>query len=212
MAGNINRVFHLARSYFSALPAYLILFVTPRCNGRCKMCFNWKEQEDPGSELSLNEIEKISLGFKDLPQLTLGGGEPFLRDDIPRITECFYRNSNTRFLTISTNGFFTQKIISDVGEILKICPDALLNVGLSMDGVGSLHDEIRGLEGSFQRLLETCRCLRLIRQKHRNFYIKVTTVVSGFNSNRVEEILDFVRKDMDIDDHEVIFGQGRHQV
>lgn len=208
MQGSLNRILHLVRSYVSSMPAYLIFFVTSRCNAYCKMCFNWRRQEEGRDELSLNEINKISFNFNNLLQVTLSGGEPFLRDDIPSIVECFYRNSNARFFTISTNGFFTEKIESNINEILKRCPHILLNLGLSMDSVGDLHDEIRGLKESFKKLLQTYNRSKMIRKKHSNFFIKITTVISSFNSNIIEAVLDFVRKNLDIDNHEILLARG----
>lgn len=208
MKSEIDKLAKLIMFYFSRSPVYLILFVTSRCNMRCKMCFNWKNQKDAKEELSLDEIKKISLNYRGFLQLTLGGGEPFLRDDIPSIIEIFYRNNNARFFTIPTNAFFPEKIASDVEDILKRCPHALLNVALSLDGVAHLHDEIRGSQGSFEKLLETYRRLKTIRGKNPNFYIKVTTVVSSFNSYKVDEILSFVRGHMDIDDHEMLLARG----
>lgn len=208
MKSEIDRLARLVMLYFSRSPIYLILFVTSRCNMRCKMCFNWKNQKDLKKELSLEEINKISFNFPSLLQLTLGGGEPFLRDDIPSIIEIFYKNNNARFFTISTNAFFPEKIGSDVRGILKRCPHALLNVGLSLDGVAHLHDEIRDCQGSFERLLETYQHLKTIRKEYPNFYIKVTTVISSFNSDKVGEILAFVKDHMDIDDHEILLARG----
>jgi MoaA/NifB/PqqE/SkfB family radical SAM enzyme len=56
----------VVRNLYSAFvkqsPIYLILYVTARCNSRCRMCYYWKEIDnvDPVHELSFDEIAKIS--------------------------------------------------------------------------------------------------------------------------------------------------------
>lgn len=206
----IERIRHLTASYFSKYPSYLILFVTSRCNAQCKMCFNWQNQDrsNKDKELTIDEVNKISKGFKNLLQLTIGGGEPFLRDDIAGIVKCFYDNSKARLITISTNGFFTDKIEKAVRRILQECPGCLMNVGLSLDCIGSGHDRIRGLNGSFEHLVETYKKLCDIKRNHRNFYLKISTVLSKYNAEDIEEVFDYVKKNFIIDDHELLLARG----
>ena len=46
-------------------PVQLTLFVTSRCNIRCKMCFYWEPVENKAShEISLEEIDKISKSIR----------------------------------------------------------------------------------------------------------------------------------------------------
>ena len=131
-----------------------------------------------------------------------------LRDDIPGIVKCFYANSKARSITIPTNAFFTDKIVEAVKKILKDCPLCLLNVSLSLDGIGPDHDRIRGLRGGFKRLLETHQALLKIREQYDNFYIKITTVLSKYNKDFIGEVIDYVRDNLDIDDHELLLARG----
>ncbi len=206
----IERMQHLFSTYFSGKPAYLILFATSRCNARCKMCFNWKKQDEEHGrhELSLNEIDKISKSFKNLLQFTVTGGEPFIRDDIPEIVKCFYSNSGARLITIPTNAYFTDKVEDAVSRILNECPSCLLNVGLSLDGIGEDHDSIRQLPGSFERLIQTLDRLNRLKKKHNNFYIKITTVLSNHNQHNIEKLFDFVKDNFLIDEHEILLARG----
>ena len=47
-------------------------------------------------ELSLNEIKDISKGFKHIKLLSITGGEPSLRDDLPEIVHIFCKNNGRR--------------------------------------------------------------------------------------------------------------------
>src|SRR3989304_1198374 len=87
----------------SGMPSYIIFHVTSLCNSRCITCFNWKNLNKK-DELKLDEIGKVSEKMKHIGYLTLGGGEPFLRKDLPEICEIFYKNNRARAFSIPTNG------------------------------------------------------------------------------------------------------------
>ncbi|MBU0480953.1 MAG: radical SAM protein [Proteobacteria bacterium] len=174
------------------------------------MCFNWRNQQHSSArdELTLDEIEKISKGFSNLFQFTVAGGEPFIRDDVAEIVRCFYTNSGARSVTLPTNAYFSEKIEKTVRKILQQCPECLLNVCLSLDALGDEHDRIRQLPGGFKALLNTYQRLKDIRETNRNLYIKVTTVLSKFNADQVPEIFDYVRENLEVDDHELLLARG----
>ncbi len=68
-----------------SLPSYLILFVNNICQLRCDMCFYWDSMQVKTTQLTLEEIEKLAKSLPNLLQLTLTGGEPSLRKDLPEI-------------------------------------------------------------------------------------------------------------------------------
>ena len=53
------------------------------------MCFYWDSMQKKTTQLSLNEIEKLSKSLPNLLQLTLTGGEPSLRKDLSEIPKIF---------------------------------------------------------------------------------------------------------------------------
>lgn len=73
----------------NVLPIYFIFFITDRCTANCLHClrggFLSKKEE-----LSLDEIEKVSLGMGDLLFFLPTGGEPFLRNDYAEIVKLFF--------------------------------------------------------------------------------------------------------------------------
>jgi len=73
---------------------YLIFYVTNRCNFRCEFCFYYAEIEKgrKPNELSLDEIDQLTRKLGPLLQLSLTGGEPFLRKDLDEITHMFVEN------------------------------------------------------------------------------------------------------------------------
>lgn len=67
------------------LPVSLTLYVTNRCNSRCKMCNLWKFPASE-KELTVGEWEKVfkSLG-KSVIWVTFSGGNQVLRKDFYKI-------------------------------------------------------------------------------------------------------------------------------
>ena len=82
-----------------------ILVSTFRCNAKCHMCNVWMHPSKPAEELDLKYYERLP----NLKFLNITGGEPFLRQDIEEIVEKAL--TKTKRLVISSNGYFTDKII-----------------------------------------------------------------------------------------------------
>lgn len=181
-------------------PITLTFSVTNRCNSRCKTCNIWQAYpnhwQDPGDELTLDEIEKI---FRTMPPVyffNLSGGEPFLRDDLPEIVDLAVQHLKPAILHTPTNAIMTKRVVSGTRKILENLRARGLNtpftVKPSIDGVGDLHDEIRGVKGNWPRLLDTIKQLQELEREFPNLHVELGTVVSNFNKDRLDEIEDYV--------------------
>ncbi len=201
---------NIAKSFFSKYPPYLIFFVTARCNSQCKMCFYWKniETQRERKELTIEEIKKIAKSYKKLTYLTISGGEPSLRKDLPEIVESFYNSNKVPFITITTNGLMPSIITNHIKRMLETCKKAFFTIPLSLDGIEEDHDKIRGVEGSFKKTLETYKSLRELKSEFNNFAIDVNTVVSSYNEDKIEKIFDYVNQNLDIRNHGICFARG----
>jgi len=198
------------------LPVYLIFGVTYRCNSRCETCFNWRYVDDPEAikrELTLREIEKISSSLNRIGWLLFTGGEPFLRNDLDQIAEVFYGGNGVRNITIPTNGLLTARIVEKTGQILDCCPEARVTVSLALDGVGDLHDEIRGAPGNFRSLMKTYQGLVNSKKGRRNLSINLNTVVFSKNIEGIKRLIHHARNNMseaDFHTFELLRGQPRN--
>lgn len=171
----------------------VIFHVTTRCNSRCKYCFNWKNiTQRKKEELSLEEIKKISKNLPAFPWFLISGGEPFLREDLPEIIETFYNNNKIKHVTLPTNGILTDLIFTKTKEILNRCRGISLTLALSLDGLKEKHDELRGIKGNFEKVIETYKRLRTI--KNNKFSLKFNTVISNENYKDIDKIIEFVKK------------------
>lgn len=172
----------------------LIFHVTYRCNSRCKSCFNWKNLErGVRQELELWEIERISENLPSFPWMLVSGGEPFLRRDLFDIVRVFREQNGIEYISIPTNGILADRIYAESRKILGIDDALTVNIVFSLDGVGEVHDALRGVRGNFERVVESYHRLKSLKEEHPNLNIKFNTVVSNKNYRYVDEISDFVK-------------------
>ena len=148
------------------------VIVTYRCNARCQMCNTWKNPSKKSEEITPEIIDKIQGRYK---RLNITGGEPMLRDDILEIVEVL--DKKTDRLEISTNGYFTDRII----KVAEKFPN--ITVRVSLEGLPAKNDELRGIKNGFDHGLRTILRLKEMGVKDIGFGI----VISDKN---VSDLLD----------------------
>ncbi|MDO4303696.1 MAG: radical SAM protein [Bacillota bacterium] len=123
------------------------VIVTYRCNARCNMCNRYKKPSLPEEEISLETIKKLPpMYFTNIT-----GGEPFIRTDIKDIVRELYKKSDR--IVISTNGFFTDRII----DLCKEFPQ--IGIRISIEGLEETNNQIRGLADGFNKGYTTLKKL-----------------------------------------------------
>jgi len=183
----------------------LIFSITDKCQFRCKTCF-YADTMDSSDEksvkgLSLEEIKKISSSIGNFNKLLVTGGEPFLRDDISDICHIFYIQNNIRHIHLPTNAFQTEKNLRGTENILKKCPNLNLTIGISIDGLESTHEKIRGIKTSFKRCVETAHNLAALKEKYNNLRLNVITVVNHLNIDEIIPLANFIKNELPVDSH-----------
>jgi MoaA/NifB/PqqE/SkfB family radical SAM enzyme len=137
--------------------AYFIFYVTQRCNFECRHCFNHLKNHQPNKDLTMDEIDRFSRNLGKIKYITLAGGEPMLRIHLDIIADIFYRNNKLDILNVSTNGWFTDRVLSFVQSTLNRCEGLALAIAVSVDGGRETHDRIRGKNGSFDKAVITLK-------------------------------------------------------
>jgi len=146
----------------SRLPFKLGLAVTYRCNLKCSMCNIWQKAEGR-DEIQLNEIKEFFNRVNKFSWVTITGGEPFLREDLPLIAETVtYYCRNLSVLHFATNGMLEEKIIELIRKVHNLHKKLHIAVTVSIDGPPQLHDKIRGVRGSWERAIRTFKALKKI--------------------------------------------------
>ena len=126
---------------------YGTVIVTYRCNAKCNMCNVWQNPTKPTEEITLDDIKKLpEMAFTNIT-----GGEPFIREDIPDIVRELYKKSDR--IVISTNGYFTDRIIALCKEFPKV------GIRISIEGMQQTNDAIRRIPDGFERGYDTLKTL-----------------------------------------------------
>ncbi len=142
--------------HFSADKKPIVVWnVTRRCNLFCMHCYSDSHNRDYPGELTTAEGRRLldDLAAFAVPTVLFSGGEPLLRPDLFELA-AYARDLGLRCV-LSTNGTL---ITPEVAR--RIQGAGFSYVGISFDGLGPVHDKVRGKRGAFQ---EALRGLRLCR-------------------------------------------------
>ena len=181
-------------------PITLTYSVTAACQSKCKTCnIGLRYQHDPKrkeKDLKLDEIEKIFKSLGHIYFFNLSGGEPFLRKDLPEIIRLACKYLKPRIIHTPTNAIASERIrdltIKSLAIVNKYDPKTPFTVKPSIDGIGEIHDEIRGVKGNFNQLEKTISYLKEVEKEYPNFHLELGTVISNFNIDHLSEIADYV--------------------
>jgi polysaccharide pyruvyl transferase WcaK-like protein/MoaA/NifB/PqqE/SkfB family radical SAM enzyme len=127
------------------------------CNARCQMCNIWQQKMDKQiTPAELRNILKNPL-FSEVRTVGVNSGEPTLRRDLAELVDVLFSElpklSDIALITNSLNSTKVIERITEVGQIVQM-HDGRLEVMVSLDGVGEVHDRVRGREGAFEHAIE----------------------------------------------------------
>ncbi|MEW6380579.1 MAG: radical SAM protein [bacterium] len=140
------------------------IIVTYRCNAKCYMCNTWQYPTRQEAEITPDIMARIPSGLKFL---NITGGEPFLRKDLEEIIKTVL--PKTARLVISTNGYFTDRILSLAEKYGN-----RIGIRISIEGLPAANDELRGIRDGFDHGLRTLLCLHDMGMKDIGFGITVS--------------------------------------
>jgi putative heme d1 biosynthesis radical SAM protein NirJ1 len=155
---------------------------TRTCNLRCLHCYYTAEPDPSPHELSTEEARRFidDLAAFRVPVLLISGGEPLVRRDIMDLAA--YASEKGIRVTFSTNGtLLTRDIVRRMKEI------GVGYVGISFDGVGSVHDYFRAREGAFAASLAGVRLCLEEGQK-----VGVRFTMNRYNRDELPRLFDFI--------------------
>lgn len=160
-------------------PTDAIIAVTYRCDARCQMCNIW--QIKPQEYLSVDDYAKVPSSLRDV---NISGGEAFMRSDIVDIVKAVHDKCNGPRMVVSTNGFRTERILEAMDELRKTIPD--IGIGVSLDGIGEVHNRIRGIKDAYQKSLATLQGLK--DREYKNVRIGFTAM--NDNVGEMQKVYD----------------------
>jgi radical SAM protein with 4Fe4S-binding SPASM domain len=156
--------------------------ITRTCNLRCVHCYSDSASNNYPGELDWAQMEEVvdDLAAYEVPSLLLSGGEPMVHPDFFKLVDL--ASSKGLKLTISTNGTL---ITPEKAALLKAAEVAY--VGISLDGIGEIHDQFRRKEGAFDAAVRGFRACHEAEQK-----TGLRLTLTRHNVQNIEQILDFI--------------------
>ncbi len=173
------------------LPSHLLQFsadkkpvvvwnVTSRCNLKCMHCYaaTQGEPKELDTDAALSFIDDVAAFGS--PVLLFSGGEPFVRPDVLRLA----KHAAARGLRVvfSTNGTLIDAALA--ARVKKI---GVSYVGISIDGMESVHDSFRACPGAFRRTLAGIRHCRAAGVK-----VGLRMTLTKDNVGEVEAVFDLL--------------------
>jgi len=159
-----------------------ILEVTRRCNLKCTFCFaEGGEGEDIPFETLRGRLRTLAVPGKTLVQLS--GGEPTVRDDLPRLVSAA-REAGCSHVQLNTNGL---RLAEDEEYVRTLADAGLSFVFLQFDGTDdAFYRALRGrdLLGVKLRAIDNCARFNL-------GVVLVPTLVPGINTGDIGNIIRF---------------------
>jgi radical SAM protein with 4Fe4S-binding SPASM domain len=165
------------------MPTDAAVAVTYDCDGRCVMCNIWKSPSTP--HVPPEVFGKLPPTLKTI---NLTGGEPFLRDDLPEVVYHVKSACPASKIILSTNALQPKRIGPMLKEILKYDPK--IGVGVSIDGVGKMHDGMRGVKGAFDKAMETLDLLKANGVRN----LRLAYTATSRNLSHLEQVLRLSRE------------------
>jgi MoaA/NifB/PqqE/SkfB family radical SAM enzyme len=172
---------------------------TIRCNLKCKMCYQGETRVLRGDELSTGQILEIYGKLQGrVSEIKLVGGEPMVRQDIGELI-AFWDQAGVRVILQSNCTLINDSNVEQLKNYKN-----LTDILTSLDGPREVHDAIRGVPGTFEKL---SGALDLIRQKMPGVPITVfATLLINDNVDKFYELID-TAKSMGLGTVNVLFEQ-----
>ena len=201
---------------YSFPPKSICLILTERCNLKCVMCDIGQSNAQHSSSKTFPLAESIVRGREMLtigdwkaliddivrsgwnPLILLTGTEPFLYPQLIQLVE--YIVAKNLRLHITTNGTLLSKYADQLVDFCKK-PDSV-KITISLDGIGEMHDKIRGVKGTFEKAIAGLNKVNARKrgQGKRWPVVNVTYTISNFNYLSIQEFVQwFQEQDLDIE-------------
>ena len=178
----------LLHAYIRRRPIWCCWQVTYDCNFRCGHCHYWKDRTPADQLLTGQDFQKGGARLAEMGSLliSLAGGEPLLRPDLPEIVETLAR---WHFPLLATNGWHM-----DARTARRLWQAGLYGASVSIDYADpQQHDRRRGMPGAFNRAVQAVRHLTQQRV-HPWQRVSIMCVLMHDNLDQVETLLELARQ------------------
>jgi MoaA/NifB/PqqE/SkfB family radical SAM enzyme len=172
-------------------PPFLVLFINSICNMKCEHCFYWTSL-NKRDDLTKDEIFALSDSLGRIENLNLSGGEPFLRKEFAEICRKFIRTNGVRQIYVPSNGYFTDRCIAAVKDVLQEKDLDLFVVELSLDGMPEFHDKFRVARHAFEYAMRTYDALVELQKTDSRLRIHSISTATDVNMDEIRQLTTYL--------------------
>jgi len=172
-------------------PPFLVLFINSICNMKCEHCFYWTSL-NKRDDLTKEELFALSDSLGRIENLNLSGGEPFLRKEFAEICRKFIATNAVRQIYVPSNGYFTDRCVAAVREVLKDPALDLFVVELSLDGMPEFHDTFRVARHAFEYAMRTYDALVELQKEDPRLRIHCISTATDVNMEEIRKLTTYL--------------------
>jgi MoaA/NifB/PqqE/SkfB family radical SAM enzyme len=171
-------------------PTAIAILLTERCNARCLHCDIWKNRgrEDQPTVAQWKAVLSDLRRWLGPIHVAFTGGEALLMPFTPELVS----HASTLGLLVEhlTHGYWKDQ--SRIESLARARP---WRVTLSLDGLGTTHDVVRGRQQFFDFVLQTLETLvRVRREAGATFAIRLKHVIMEHNLHESADVARFARE------------------
>ena len=189
-------------------PPFLVLFINSICNMKCEHCFYWTSL-NKRDDLSKDEIFALSDSLGKIENLNLSGGEPFLRKEFAEICRKFITTNGARQIYVPSNGYFTDRCVAAVKDVLQEKELDMFVVELSLDGMPEFHDKFRVARHAFEYAMRTYDALIELQKSDPRLRIHSISTATDVNMEEIRKLTTYLyERCPDMDHHNLAIIRG----
>jgi radical SAM protein with 4Fe4S-binding SPASM domain len=184
----IGNDLRFASTVLQKKPYDVMVQVTNRCNMECSFCDFWPNPAPRHEELTVAELERIAGELAALGTflVSIEGGEPLVRKDLPQIVRAFAAQNH--ITALFTNGWFVTE-----QNAAALFGAGLVHASVSIDfPEAAHHDGKRRLTGATERAWQAVDILRRAAPRGGK-QVNVMTVVMEENWRDLEALFERTR-------------------
>lgn len=162
-------------------PVYAVWEITLRCDLACRHCGSRAGKARP-DELNTTEALDLAEQIADLgvSEVTLVGGEAYLRKDWLEIAEALVRRGIDTSLTTGGRGIDPERARAAAAV-------GLSTASVSVDGLAATHDQLRGVKGSHAAALDALQHLAAA-----GVPVSANTQICAANLHEIEPLFELL--------------------
>ncbi|MCR5504013.1 MAG: radical SAM protein [Elusimicrobiaceae bacterium] len=184
-------------------PLVLQMPITSRCNSCCVTCNVWKLHERKDIDATILKEALKDPFFSEVQTVGINGGEFSLVPNFMAVLEALISLPHLESIYLITNGIATEKIKEHTKSAKSFCSahDISVTLCISLDGVGNIHDTIRGIPGNFEKTVQLIKDISSDQSLYCDNLV-IGHTLSRFNIDKAHEIEEYLAPfDVTLDVH-----------